>query len=76
MSQNFIKRFVTSIILLLLLFFINFAHQNIFIIAILTLGMIICAEVNNLFSKLLFTKNFKKKHFLINLISNFLSLIF
>jgi phosphatidate cytidylyltransferase len=46
-----------------LLFFINFAHQNIFIIAILTLGMIICIEANNLFSKLLFTNNFKKNSF-------------
>ena len=64
MSQNFLKRFVTSIILLFLLFFINFAHQNIFIIAILTLGMIICIEANNVFSKLLFTNNFKKNSFL------------
>jgi len=64
MSQNFIKRFITSIILLILLIFINFAHQNIFIIAILTLGMIICIEANNVFSKLLFTNNFKKNSFL------------
>lgn len=63
MSQNFIKRFITSIILLFLLFFINFAHQNIFIIAILTLGMIICIESNNLFSKLLSTNNLKKNSF-------------
>ena len=63
MSQNLIKRIVTSIFLLALLFFINFAHQNIFIIAILILGMIICVESNNLFSKLLFTENFKKNLF-------------
>ena len=63
MSQNFIKRFITSIILLILLIFINFAHQNIFIIAILTLGMIICIEANNLFSKLLSTNNLKKNSF-------------
>ena len=71
MSQNFIKRFVTSIILLLLLFFVNFAHQNIFIIAILTLGMIICIEANNLFSKLLITNNFKKNSFFGKFNSNF-----
>ena len=71
MSQNFLKRFVTSIILLFLLFFINFAHQNIFIIAILTLGMIICIEANNLFSKLLFINNFKKNSFFDNFNSKF-----
>jgi phosphatidate cytidylyltransferase len=62
MSQNLLKRIVTSIILLLLLFFINFAHQYVFIIAILTLGIIICIEANNLFLKL-FRKNFKKNLF-------------
>jgi len=65
MSQNLIKRVVTSIILLFLLFFINFANENFFIVAILILGMIICIEANNLFSKLLFSNNFKK-----NLISD------
>ena len=72
MSQNLIKRIVTSIILLSLLFIINFAHQNIFIIAILILGMIICVEANNLFSKLLFTKNFKKNSFFDKFNSKFL----
>ena len=71
MSQNFIKRFITSIILLFLLFFINFAHQNIFIITILTLGMIICIEANNLFSKLLFINNSKKNSFFGKFNSNF-----
>jgi phosphatidate cytidylyltransferase len=60
MSQNLIKRFFTSVVLLSLLFFVNFAHHNIFILAILILGMIICVEANNLFSKLLFRNNFKK----------------
>jgi phosphatidate cytidylyltransferase len=60
MSQNLIKRVFTSVVLLSLLFFVNFAHQNIFIVAILILGMIICIEANNLFSKLLFRNNFKK----------------
>ncbi len=63
MSQNLFKRIVTSIILLSLLFLINFTHQNIFIIAILFLGTIICIEANNLFSKLLLNKNFKKNLF-------------
>jgi hypothetical protein len=60
MSQNLIKRVFTSVVLLSLLFFANFTHQNIFIVAILILGMIICIEANNLFSKLLFRNNFKK----------------
>ena len=60
MSQNLIKRFFTSVVLLSLLFFVNFAHHNIFIVAILILGIIICIEANNLFSKLLFRNNHKK----------------
>ena len=64
MSQNLIERIVTSIILLSLFFFINFANQNIFIISTLILGMIICVEANNLFSKLLLKKNPKKNLFL------------
>ena len=60
MSQNLLKRIITSIILLALLIFINFSHQYIFIISILTLGMIISLEANSLFSKLLTTNYFKK----------------
>jgi len=59
MSQNFLKRIITSIILLSLLFFINFSHKYIFILSILTLGMFICIESNRLFSKLLITKKTK-----------------
>ena len=59
MSQNLLKRIITSIILLFLLFFINFSHQYIFILSILILGIIICLEANNLFSKLI-TKILKK----------------
>jgi len=53
MSQNLLKRLITSIILLSLLIFIIFGHQNIFILSILLLGLIICLEANKLFSKLL-----------------------
>jgi len=59
MSQNLLKRSITSIVLLSLLFFINFSHQYIFILSILILGIIICIEANNLFSKLLMTDNVK-----------------
>ena len=63
MSQNLLKRIITSIILLSLLFFISFSHQNVFIMAILIIGLIICVEANSLFSKLLFTKILKKNLF-------------
>jgi hypothetical protein len=62
MSQNLLKRIITSIILLSLLIFINFSHQYIFILSILIIGLIICLEANNLFSKLLKIKIFKKKN--------------
>ena len=64
MSHNFIKRFITSIILLSLLIFINFSHQYVFIISILILGMIICIEANNLFSKILIEKYSKNNNIL------------
>ena len=59
MSQNLFKRIVTSIILLSLFFFINFSHQYIFILSTLILGIIICIECNNIFSKILNTKHVK-----------------
>ena len=65
MSQNFIKRIITSIILLSLLIFINFSHQYVFIISILILGMIICIEANNLFSKILI-KKYSKNNAILN----------
>ena len=68
MSHNFLKRIVTSIILLSLLIFINFSHQYVFILSILILGIIICFEANNLFSKMLITKN-SKKNYTLNLFS-------
>ena len=65
MSQNLLKRIITSIILLILLFFINFSHQYIFIISILLLGIAICIEANNIFSRLISLQLVKK-----NLLSN------
>jgi phosphatidate cytidylyltransferase len=61
MSQNLLKRIITSIILLSLLFIINFSNQYIFILSILILGVAICIEANNLISKLLILK--QKKNF-------------
>ena len=65
MSHNFIKRFITSVILLSLLIFINFSHQYVFILSILILGMIICIEANNLFSKILI-KKYSKNNAILN----------
>jgi phosphatidate cytidylyltransferase len=74
MSQNLLKRIITSIILLALLFFINFSHQYIFILSILIIGLIICIEANNLFSKLLTNKNSKKNSSINKLNTNFIIL--
>jgi phosphatidate cytidylyltransferase len=80
MSQNLFKRIITSIILLVLLFFINFSHQYIFIISILFLGIVICIEANNIFSKLIssqavkkksLSKTFNSKFFILNMITFF-----
>ena len=60
MSQNLLKRIITSIFLLSLLIFINFSHKNVFFLSILIIGLIICLEANNLFSKFLTTKYSKK----------------
>ena len=65
MSQNLLQRIITSFFLLLLLFFINFSHKYIFIFSILSLGIIICVEANNIFSILIKNKYIKKKTFLI-----------
>tara|TARA_B110000008_G_C16931544_1_gene548899 strand:+ start:120 stop:797 length:678 start_codon:yes stop_codon:yes gene_type:complete len=74
MSQNLFKRILTSIILLILFIIINFSHQYIFILSILILGIIICIEANNMFSKLFNNestslKKFNFKLFILNLIT-------
>ena len=74
MSQNLLKRLITSIVLLSLFIFINFSHQYIFIFSILIIGLIICIEANNLFSKLLTNKNSKKNSSINKLNTNFIIL--
>ena len=80
MSQNLFKRIITSIILLVLLFFINFSNQYIFILSILLLGVVICIEANNIFSKLISlqtvkknpsSKTFNPKFFVLNFLTFF-----
>jgi len=74
MSQNLLKRLITSIVLLSLFIFINFSHQYIFIFSILIICLIICIEANNLFSKLLTNKNSKKNSSINKLNANFIIL--
>jgi len=62
MSQNFLKRIITSIILLSILIFVNFSHKYIFILSIIIISLMICAEANNLFSKFLINKLSKKNN--------------
>jgi phosphatidate cytidylyltransferase len=62
MSQNLLKRIVTSIILLTLLFIINFSHKYVFIFSILILGTIICIEANSMFLKLVRPHSLKKNN--------------
>ena len=61
MSKNLLQRIYTSVILLFILFIGSFINQYIFILLILTLGLIICFEANNIFIKLLTPQNSKKK---------------
>ena len=72
MSQNFFKRIITSIILLSLLIIIIFSHKYIFILSILILGIIVCIEANNIFSKLLVPDIMKKTSHLNKFNSKFL----
>ena len=65
MTENLLKRIITSFFLLSLLIFINFSHKYIFILSILIIGLIICLEANNLFLRLL-TIKYSKKNFPIN----------
>ena len=59
MSQNLLKRIVTSIILLSILFIINFSNTYIFILSILILGLIICYEANKIFLNLIVFNEYK-----------------
>ena len=61
MSKNLFKRIITSIILLSLLFFINFSHKYITILSILILGLIICFEANKIFSKSINRRDYNKE---------------
>ena len=62
MSQNLIKRIITSMILFLLLLFINFSNNYIFVLSICLIGLIICFEANKIFLKLLKIRSHEGSH--------------
>jgi len=78
MPKNLLKRIITSFFLFSILLIVNFSHQLIFILSILILGVIVCVEANNMFSKLLvfnfsqgrgITKNLNFKFMILNIIT-------
>ena len=83
MTKNLLKRIITSIFLLSLLFFINFNNKLIFVLSILILGMLVFIEANNIFlklsgsqfSKITTLKKFDLKFLFLN-ISTFLYIFF
>ena len=74
MTKNLLKRIITSIFLLSLLFIINFNNKLIFVLSILILGTLICVESNNIFSKLVVKKS--NLNFLFLNLSTFLYVFF
>jgi len=52
MTKNFIRRLITSIFLLIILFIVIYSHQFIFGLSLLILGFIVCIEFNNISRKL------------------------
>ena len=78
MPLNLLKRIITSVCLLFLLIIVIFTNQFIFIISILIIGLIICFESNNMFSKLtnsnthkesLFSKKINFKFLILNILT-------
>ena len=74
MSKNLLNRIITSMILISIFFIIIFSHKYIFVLSILILGIIICVEANNMFSKLLKFESSKQNTFIKNFNFNFLFL--
>ena len=70
MSQNLIKRIITSIILLFLFFIISFSNKYIFVFSICLVGFIICIEANKIFLKLLEIKPYQVSYKITKCICN------
>ena len=71
MKKNLLKRIITSFFLLSILMIVNFSHQFIFILSILTLGLVVCYEANNIFLRLIKSNSFNN-----NFLNNKLNLKF
>jgi phosphatidate cytidylyltransferase len=80
MSQNLIKRIITSVVLLFLFFIIIFSNKYFFIFSICFVGLIIYIEANKIFLKLFeirshegsyIIKKFNFKFLILNLITFF-----
>ena len=61
MQKNLLKRIIPSFFLLVILLIVNFSHHYIFILSISLIGVIICIEANNIFSKSTVNQNLRKK---------------
>ncbi len=72
-SKDLIKRLITSIPLIVLLWF-SFNYSYVLIISLILVSLISCIEFNGIISKILIKKNFKYKIY--NLFANCLVLIY
>ncbi len=61
MPKDLLKRSITSLFLLLILFIIIFSHVIVFIASILLLGILVCFEANNIFLRLFSLNHSKRK---------------
>ncbi len=52
MTQNFIKRLLTSGILLIILFIVTYSNSFIFVLSLLIVGFLVCLEFNTILIKL------------------------
>ncbi len=78
MSENFLKRTITSIILFSILLIVTYSHHFVFIISIIIIGIIVCIESSNIFTKLagpLFAKHNKNDSIVVKINYKFLLVI-
>ena len=76
MSNNFIKRFFTSILLIILLLIVNFSYNFIFIITLFIINIAIYIEFNKIFKKIFKLTALKDKNYLKYLFSNFIIIFY
>jgi phosphatidate cytidylyltransferase len=74
MPNNLLKRIITSLLLLLILFIVIFSNKFIFILSILLLGIIIFLETYNIFLKIITLNTTKQKTIIKKINFKFLTL--